>query len=175
MYTTQNPSKGPHMNNLAAPATTPTSVRSVIAREVAYTLLRDGVDLYMGRTHGDDCSATLTQMQLDDESSETLRVDVLDTTLRFFHDLLTEAPQCCGLETAELCLTVQEFICDCYGTPRNINQIIRFGRRGTPYQHEQFLHQPSQWLPIAVMATAAVLMHTSDPYAAIATLRGTEG
>lgn len=163
------------MNNLSAPATAPTtSARSVTPGEVARTLLRDGADLYLGRTHSDDCNATLSQMQLNGESSNNLRVDVLDTTLRFFHDLLSEAPQCCGLETAELCLTVRQFICDCYGKPRDINQIIRFGRRGTPYQHEQFLHQPSRWLPIAVMATAAVLMHTSNPYAAIATLRGTD-
>ena len=160
--------------NTAAPTVSAVSPHSVTPSGVAYDLLRDGVDLYMGRTIGDDCSTSLKRMQLDDESVDASRVDVLDTTLQIFHDLCPDTPKYCTLP-AELCLTVREFICDCFGGPRDIKQMIRFGQRGTPYLREQFLSQPSRWLPIAVMATAAVLMPTSNPYATIATLRGTPG
>ena len=160
------------MNNLTAPTTTSTPIAPNTGR--AYELLRQGVDLYMGRTLGDDCSETLRQMRLD-QSGQATRFDVLDTTLRLRHDLLADAPPCSDLETAELSMVVREFICDCYGTPRDIKQVIRVGRRGTPYQHGQFLTQPTRWLPIVVMTTAAVLMHTNNPYLAIATLRATDG
>ena len=160
------------MNNLTAPTTTSTPIAPNTGR--AYELLRQGVDLYMGRTLGDDCSETLRQMRLD-QSGQATRFDVLDTTLRLLHDLLADAPPCSTLETAELSMVVREFICDCYGTPRDIKQVIRFGRRGTPYQHGQFLTLPTRWLPIVVMTTAAVLMHTNNPYLAIATLRATDG
>lgn len=71
-------------------------------------------------------------------------------------------------------MVVREFICDCHGTLRDIKKVIRFGRERRTSEGSS---RPSRrsWLPIVVMTTAAVLMHTTKPYLAIATLCDTDG
>lgn len=155
---------------MTAITTCPTGPASTDTPAVSRHLARLALDIYTGRTSDSDgVSATLALLRLPTDVLGEQRRLVLDDLLSKLHGALSDPdlPACVGAANGELARSVRYYVCDCHASARDISRVVRYGRRGSRHDHQEFLGDATHWLPIVAMALAAMLMHTAGPYEAI--------